>query len=154
MGSHCIIRYGSAFFAQIQIALADFEEYLDVPAFSINADDLVFAQTYVCGNEAEIFVSFVLVADINHFCRNDFSILYNVYLDGEQISGTPTPFLVLAVNSGQWHIFAVIPEEHFGRFLYHCNHIISDFFDRMKRAWRGKPAVKKNVFSWDISLFS
>lgn len=58
------------------MTLADFEEYFNIPAFSINADNLFLAQAHVRGNETEIFVSLVFVTDIDHFGRDGLSLLY------------------------------------------------------------------------------
>ena len=42
MGGHCIKRKAMAFFTEPEIALADFKEYFNIPAFSIKANDFIF----------------------------------------------------------------------------------------------------------------
>ena len=44
MDCHCIIGNKSTFFTQMQIAFTDFNENLDIPSFSIDTDDFIFAQ--------------------------------------------------------------------------------------------------------------
>ena len=86
MCSHCIIGKGVTFFAEVKVAFAHLEEHLYVPTFSIDPDDFILIQIYVRGNKAEIFLAFITIANINYFGRNDFTILYNINHNGEQIS--------------------------------------------------------------------
>ncbi len=67
MRSDCIIGKRIAFSAQVKVAFAYLEKYLYIPAFPINSDDFILIQIYICGNEAEIFLAFVAIADINYF---------------------------------------------------------------------------------------
>ena len=49
MGYQCIVRQTVAFANQIQIWFAGLEKYLDLPAFSINADDFFLRKIRVTG---------------------------------------------------------------------------------------------------------
>ena len=67
MRSDCIIGKRIAFSAQVKVAFAYLEKYLYIPAFPINSDDFILIQIYICGNEAEIFLAFVAIANVNYF---------------------------------------------------------------------------------------
>ena len=82
MCCHCIIRDGSAFFALMQIAFVYFEKDFDIPSFSIDADDLIFIQFRVRGNNTQVLFAFISVTDINYFGRNDLSVFYNINHNG------------------------------------------------------------------------
>ena len=85
MRSHCIIGQRITFSAQVKVAFAYLEKYLYIPAFSINPNDFIFIQIYICGNETEIFLAFVAIANINYFGRNDVPILHYINHNRKQI---------------------------------------------------------------------
>lgn len=66
MCCYCIIGQRITLFAQVKITLAYIEEYLYNPVFSINPDDFIIIQIYICGNMTEVLLALVAVADINH----------------------------------------------------------------------------------------
>ena len=37
--------------------------------FSINPDDFIFVQIYICGNEVDIFLAVVTISDVDYFCK-------------------------------------------------------------------------------------
>ena len=85
MRGHCIIGQRIAFSAQVKVAFAYLKKYLYIPAFSINPDDFILIQIYICGNEAEIFLAVVTIVDVDYFCRNDFPILHYINHNRKQI---------------------------------------------------------------------
>lgn len=86
MCSHCIIGQRITLSAQIKVIFSDLGEQLYISALSINSDNFVLIQIYICGNNIEALLVFVAIAGIDHFCRNGFTILYKIDYNREQIS--------------------------------------------------------------------
>ena len=63
MGRLGIERQPSKGFCQFQIRLAYFEKNLNRPAFSINADDVIFRKGEIGRNQNQVIISFIPVSD-------------------------------------------------------------------------------------------
>lgn len=59
-----------AFSNQVQHGFARFEENLDLPAFSINTDDLFFGKCRICTDKSKPVLAVRFVSNANDFRRN------------------------------------------------------------------------------------
>ena len=53
MGCQCVIRYAVAFSNQVQHRFAGLEENFNLPAFSINTNDLFFGKSRICADKSK-----------------------------------------------------------------------------------------------------
>ena len=70
MGCQCIIRKAMAFRNQLKKGLAGLKEDFDLPAFSINPDDLFFGKIRIGTDKGDPVLFILLVADTDDLCRN------------------------------------------------------------------------------------
>ena len=70
MGCQRIIRKAMAFRNQLKIGLAGLEKYLDLPSFSINADDFLFGEIRICADKGNPILLVFLVTDTDNLCRD------------------------------------------------------------------------------------
>ncbi len=82
MGGKSIIGKSMILGTKVKKALACFEEDFDIPAFSIDPDDLFFTEGHICTDQSQPVFSVGTVSDTDNPCVNRmavFLILSNLY---------------------------------------------------------------------------
>ncbi len=79
MGIHCVIGYTPVLLYEVQVRFAGFEKGLDIPALTINADELFFGKLCIRVYEYQPVLAAAFVADIHKFSRNAFPIFFDIH---------------------------------------------------------------------------
>ena len=82
---------------KIKHGLTGFEKYFDLPAFSIDTNDLFFGKSRICAYKSKPVLTVSLVSDTDDFSR-DRVFLSNLYINGKQILGSSFALLVSGID--------------------------------------------------------
>lgn len=149
MGDEGIEVPALAAFLQFQVLLGRAEEYLDVPALAVNADNVFIGKAEVSGKQGQP-VSLVLVS---HEDELGFEAVLELNLCVGQDLGSTSALSDLAVNLRHVHLLSFEDVVDLGRALDHADdgNVLANLGDQGRH---GEPTVHEQELGLDASFQS
>ena len=133
-----------AFRQQLKIRFAGLEEDLDLPAFSINPDNLFFGKIRICTDKGNPVLFILLVTDTDDLCRN---LLFfsdqDIYR--KQIFAASPALLTDAEYLLDGELLSFVFIVNAGTLFDHGSGIPAKILDSEDLSRAGKPGIKQNI---------
>lgn len=129
---------------QLKKGFAGLEKDLDLPAFSINPDDLFFGKTRIGIDKGDPVLFILLVADTDDLCR-DILFFSDQDIYRNQIFAASPALLTDAEYLLDGELLSFVFIVNAGALFDHGNGIQTKIFDSNDLGRAGKPGIKQDI---------